>query len=141
MGRLINPDNPGKRRNQQMRTCAELLRHLTQQNGVNDDSKNMLAQLVLSLGDIADGIDESTIAWEKRDYWVKAEEFRERWRWTTELGAELSAIIREENWDDVPAILIQLFPYFSDIKVTKFTRDQSLWHDAYERLLETYEAG
>lgn len=141
MGRLINPDNPGKRRNQQMRTCAELLRHLTQQNGVNDDSKNMLAMLVLTLKEIADGIDESTIAWEKRDYWVKAEEFRERWRWTTELGTELSSIIIEEKWDEVPAILIKLFPYFSDIKVTKLTRDQSLWHDAYERLVEQYEAG
>jgi hypothetical protein len=140
MGRLINPDNPGKRRNQQMRTCAELLRHLTQQNGMNEDSKNMLSQLVLSLKDIADGIDESTIAWEKRDYWVKAEEFRERWRWTTELGGELSTIILEEKWDDVPAILIKLFPYFSDIKVTKFTRDQSLWHDAHQRLLDQYEA-
>jgi hypothetical protein len=140
MGRLINPDNPGKRRNQQMRTCAELLRHLTQQNGVNDNSKNMLAMLVLSLKDIADGIDESTVAWEKRDYWVKAEEFRERWRWTTELGAELSNIIFEERWDDVPAILIKLFPYFSDIKVTKLTRNETLWHDAYDRLLEQNDA-
>jgi hypothetical protein len=135
MGRVINTDNPGKRRNQQMRTCAELLRRLTQQSEMDDDSKNMLAMLVFSLRDIADGIDESTVAWEKRDYWVKAEEFRERWRWTHELGAELKAVVLGEKWDDAPPILLKLFPYFSDIKVTKFTRSQSLWDGAHQQLL------
>ncbi len=140
MGRVINTDNPGKRRNQQMRTCAELLRRLTQQNKMDDDSKNMLALLVFCLREIADGIDESTIAWEKRDYWVKAEEFRERWRWTHELSAELKEVILSEKWDEMPAILLKLFPYFSDIKVTKFTRSQSLWQGAHDRLTEERQA-
>ena len=30
MSRVINTDGPGKRRNQLMRTCAELLRRLSQ---------------------------------------------------------------------------------------------------------------
>lgn len=140
MGRVINTDKPGKRRNQQMRTCAELLRRQSQKQKMDTDSKDMLALLAFCLRDITDGIDESTVAWEKRDYWVKAEEFRERWRWTHKLGRELEALILNERWDDVPATLMKLFPYFSDIKVTKFTRSESLWQDAHARLMDDLRA-
>ena len=121
MGRVINTDNPGKRRNQLMRTCAEILRHLSQKPQFDQESRNMLAMLVLCLREIANGIDESTVAWEKRDYWIKAEEFRRRWSWTHEIGHELEAMIRNESWDDIPPIMLKLIPYFKDIKVTKFT--------------------
>ncbi|MFW5691130.1 MAG: hypothetical protein ACOCXZ_01405 [Chloroflexota bacterium] len=140
MGRVINTDNPGKKRNYLMRTCAELLRHLSQKRDIDAEGKNMLALLVFCLRDIADGIDESTVAWEKRDYWVKAEEFRERWRWTHELSAELERVILAEQWDDVPPVMLKLLPYFSDIKVQKFTRSKNLWQNAYNRLLEDRRA-
>lgn len=141
MGRVINTDSPGKRRNQQMRTCAELLRRISQKDGIDDDGRNMLARLSLCLAEIADGIDESTVAWEKRDYWVKAEEFRRRWRWTHEMSSELANLIVDERWDDVPPTLLKLFPYFSDIKVQKFTRGQDEWQGAYDELIAKVNAG
>lgn len=136
MGRVINTDSPGKRRNQNMRTCAELLRRLSQQKDINDDSKNMLALLVFCLKDIADGIEESTVAWEKRDYWVKAEAFRRRWGWAHELGAELETLLVNERWEDLPPMMLKLLPYFSDIKVQKFTRGEDTWQGAYARLMQ-----
>jgi hypothetical protein len=135
MGRVINTDGPGKRRNQLMRTCAELLRRLSQAEEVDQNCKNMLAMMVFCLREIADGIDESTVAWEKRGYWVKAEEFRERWRWPHDFSQRIMQLIYTEDWDAVPHVLIKLFPYFSDITVIKFTRKQSLWQDAHDRLL------
>ena len=78
MSRVINTDGPGKRRNQLMRTCAELLRRLSQKQEIDADSKDMLALLTYCLREIEAGIDESALAWEKRDYWMKAEEFRQR---------------------------------------------------------------
>lgn len=134
MGRVINTDSPGKRRNQLMRTSAELLRHLSQKNDIDDEAKDMLALLVFCLREISDGIDESTVAWEKRDYWVKAEEFRQRWNWTSALAAELHALIKAENWGQLPGVIVKLFPHFADIKVTKFTRKPSLWKGCYDRL-------
>jgi hypothetical protein len=140
LGRVINTDNPGKRRNHQMRTCAELLRRLSQKQGIDDDGKNILAQLVFCLRDITDGIDESTTAWEKRGYWVKVEEFRQRWHWTHEISNALETLIINEKWDDVPKVMMELFPYFSDIKVTRFTREESLWQDAHAQLLAEHDA-
>jgi hypothetical protein len=139
MGRVINTDGPGKRRNQNMRTCAELLRRLSQKNGIDAESKNILSLLVFCLRDIADGIDESTVAWEKRDYWVKAEEFRRRWRWTHERANDLEALILEERWDDIPMMMMKLLPHFSDIKVQKFTRGKDVYQGAYDRLLAEQE--
>lgn len=136
MSRVINTDSPGKRRNYHMRTCAEIIRRLSQKNAVDKDSKNMLAHLVFSLREIDAGIDESARAWEKRDYWIKAEEFRERWRWAGLCAGQLTEMIFEERWDDLPMMMMKLVPHFSDIKVNKLTRGEILWSNSYETLLE-----
>lgn len=136
MSRVINTDSPGKRRNQLMRTCAELMNRLTRKNEVDDDTRNMLAMLVFCLRQIDEGIEESSIAWEKRDYWMKAEEFRQRWAWAGRYADKLKELIFSENWAELPDMMLKLLPHFSDIKVTKLTRSPSLWQDAYERLLE-----
>ena len=46
MSRVINTNNPGKRRNSFMRTGAEILRRLSQQKEINDETKDMVAMLV-----------------------------------------------------------------------------------------------
>lgn len=136
MSRVINTDSPGKRRNQLMRTAAELLRHLSQKPGIDDEAKDMLALLVYCLREIDAGIDESARAWEKRDYWMKSEEFRQRWRWAGEMAIMLETVVIEEHWDSMPEIMIKLYPHFSDITVSKFTRKATLWQGAYQRLLK-----
>lgn len=135
MSRIVNTDSPGKRRNQLMRTCAELLRRLSQKQDIDAETKNMLAMLVLCLREIDQGIDESAKAWEKRDYWMKAEEFRQKWSWPGRLADELAAMIFADKWEDLPTMMLKLLPYFSDIKVTKLTRSESLWANAYDTLI------
>ena len=93
MSRVINTDSTGKKRNQLMRTSAELLRHLTQKNAVDAETKDMIALLVYCLREIEAGIDQSAAAWEKRDYWMKAEEFRERWRWVDMMSDDLQRML------------------------------------------------
>lgn len=133
MGRVVNTNDPGKRRNALMRDGAELLRHLMLQTTITDDAKDMLAQLVYTLREVDGGIEESAKAWEKRDYWMKAEEFRSRWMWAGSTSDELANLIRREDWGVLPTFLIRLMPKYSDITVTKFTRDESLWAGAYQR--------
>jgi hypothetical protein len=134
MSRVINPDNPGKKRNQLMRTAAELLRRLSQKGTIDADAKDMLAAVVFALREIDEGIEDSSKAWEKRDYWMKAEEFRQRWAWAGKTADELMALIFEENWGALPTLMVKLLPYFADIKITKYTRDEMSWMGAYDRL-------
>lgn len=136
MGRVVNVNNPTSVRNQQMRTAAELLRHLSQKADLDADARDMAAQVVFCLRAIGEGIDSSAAAWEKRDYWVKAEQLRQRWTWASEYAGRLESIIREDQWDRLPQVLVELFPHFSEIKVTRLTREAKAWSGAYQRLLD-----
>lgn len=134
MGRVINTDSTGKQRSGALRTIAELLRRMSQKPDIDDDAKDMMAHLVLCLREIDEGIDSSASAWEKRDYWMKADELRTRWAWAGALAAQLERIIIEERWNDLPTALVKLMPHVSDIDVNKLTRKESLWRGSYTRL-------
>ena len=135
MSRVIHTESPGKIRNQLRRTCAELLRHLSQKQAVDEEAKDMAAFLVLCLRHIDQGIDSSAASWEKRDYWMKAERLRQRWAWVNREAARLEAAIRDEAWDRLPEYLMALLPHFADVKVQRFTRSATLWAGAYKHLL------
>ena len=136
MSRVISVDGPGKVRNQHRRTIAEALRRLSQKPQFDDEVRDLAAIIVFCLHGIADTIDRTTEAWEKRDYYLKADRFREEWRWLDPMADELSGVIYEGRWDELPLALTQLMPHFADIKIKKMTRNPSLWQGAYEKLLE-----
>lgn len=135
MSRVINTDSTGKQRNQLMRTAAELLRRLSQKADIDQEVKDMAAMLVYCFREIEEGIDQSAAAWEKRDYWMKAEELRQRWSWPGDVADQLQAIIYNDNWAQLPPLMIKLLPRIADIKITKLTRKESLWQGAYDRLM------
>jgi hypothetical protein len=136
MSRVIKIDSPGKIRNQLMRTSAELIRRLSQKSEIDDETRDMAAMLVYCFRQIDQGIDESALAWEKRDYWVKAERFRARWAWSGRAADNMETIVRDGDWEQLPSALIDLLPIFSDIKVARLTRNPSLWRGAYQRLMD-----
>jgi RecA-family ATPase len=67
---------------------------------------------------------------------MKAERFREEWRWVEPVADELSAVIYGSQWDQLPSALAQLMPHFADIKIKRMTRQPRLWQGAYERLVQ-----
>lgn len=135
MGRVINTDSTGKQRSQALRSVAELLRRLSQKPDFDDEAKDMVATLVYCFREIEDGIDSSAAAWEKRDYWMKADELRTRWDWVSRMKDQLQTVAFNESWDQLPPLFIKLLPYVSDIKITKMTRKEDLWMGNYARLL------
>lgn len=135
MSRVINTDSAGKKRNQNMRTGAELLRHLSQKTAIDAEVKDMVAHLIFCLREIDEGIDSSAQAWEKRDYWMKAEEFRQRWHWTGDLADELQSMVFADEWHRLPEMMVRLLPRFSDIKINKLMRKSALWSGSYDRLM------
>ena len=135
MSRIIATETPGKTRNQLRRTIAEALRHLSQKSRLDEEVKDLSAIIVYCLQGMADTVDQTTEAWEKRDYYMKAERFREQWRWLEPMADQLSAVIYRERWNELPAVLAELMPYFADIKIKQMTRKPTLWRGAYKRLM------
>jgi len=136
MGRVISVQAPGKIRNHHRRTVAEVLRRLSQKRELDDEAKDLAALIVFCLQSMSDTIDRAIEAWEKRDYWMKAERFREQWRWLDPMTDELSGVIYEGQWDQLPVVLAQLMPHFADVTVKKMTRKPSLWRGAYDKLMQ-----
>lgn len=136
MGRVINIDSTGTERNRYRRTIAEALRLLASKSTIDDEARDLAALIVLSLRGIAEGIDSSASAWEKRDYYMKADKFRQEWEWVNISARQLERILRQGRWNDLPTALARLLPQFSDIKLTKMTRSPDLWRGCYEKLLK-----
>ena len=135
MSRIIATEGPGKIRSQHRRTIAEALRRLSQKPGLDDEVKDLAALIVFCLHRIADTIEQTTEAWDKRNYYLKADRFREGWRWVEPMTDELSAVIYEGRWNQLPDVLVQLMPHFSDITIKKLTRKPSLWEGAYAKFM------
>jgi hypothetical protein len=124
-----------------MRTLAEMLRRLASKGQVDDEARDMLAAAVSFLREIDAGVDVSAQAWERRDYWLKADRFRRDWEWTAKMADRLEKMLLAENWDELPAVMIELHRYLADIQVKKMTRRPEIWEGAYDQLLaESTEA-
>ncbi len=142
MARLIKTgETPAKKRHAHMRSCAEVLRLLAQRGAFDDEARDMTAFLVFNLRGIYQTIDESAHAWDERNYWKKAEALRETWRWTRTAADRLEALIRADQWEAVPPVLIELVPRFNSITVTAITRDADWWCGALRALLRNGSAG
>ncbi len=135
MSRVIHTKNPTTIRNQHRRTIAEILRLLGQKPHVDNEAKDMAAMIVLSLREIKSGVEQTAQAWEKRDYWLKAERFLRNWDWITESAANLEDVIRHEAWDLLPELLSELFTHFTDVQIKKMTRNSNDWRGAHRKLL------
>ena len=136
MSRVISTQKPGKIRNQHRRTVAEALRRLSQKPQLDDEAKDLTALIVFSLHGIADTVEQTIDAWERRDYYIKAERFLQEWRWLNRMTDELSAVIYERRWDQLPNVLARLATHFADIKIKQMTRKPVLWQGAYERFMQ-----
>jgi|YNPNPStandDraft_1061719.scaffolds.fasta_scaffold02112_11 hypothetical protein len=136
MGRVIHTEAPGKVREQLRRTVAEMLRRLGQKTRLDDEAKDQASLIVFCLHGIADTVDQTVEAWEKRDYYLKAERFRREWDWLEPATDELSAVIHRGQWERLPETLSRLFPHFADVKITQMTRSPTLWQGAYEKLIK-----
>ena len=141
MSRVVNADNVGSQRQRLRRTIAEALRHLLAKPDLDEEARDLAALIVFSLREIDAGIEQTTSAWEKRDYYLKADRFRQEWQWVTPAADELEKALREGAWDRLPAILAGLLSHFSDITINRMVRSENLWSGCYRRLLASPPGG
>jgi len=53
-----------------------------------------------------------------------------------DMADQLRNMIYSEQWTLLPPIMLKLLPRVADIKITKMTRDVSLWDGVYDKLME-----
>jgi len=134
LGRLINPESAGKERTQLSKAIVLAVRELARQREITNETKDLTAFIALALKNIAEGIDVSVAAWEKRGYWVKADRFRMEWMWTGSIADKLKAALLGDDWGSVAMLSAQIAQKFSKIVVSENHRLGKPWVGAYGRL-------
>ena len=134
MSRVINPDSVGKERTRLIKSIVLCIRELAKQAKVTPDAKDLAAFIALALQSISDGIDVSVAAWEKRDYWVKADKFRMEWMWAGQLADKMKAAVLTEDWATIAMLMPQIASRFGKVIVSDNHRLGKPWVGAYTLL-------
>jgi hypothetical protein len=134
LSRVINPESAGKERTQLTKAIVLAVRELAKQSEITDETKDLAAFIALALKTISEGIDTSVTAWEKRDYWIKADKFRMEWMWTGQYADKLKVAIFTDDWGTIAMLMPQIAQKFSKIMVSDNHRLGKPWVGAFKQL-------
>ena len=134
MSRLIKTDTVGKDRTRLSKGIVLAVRELARQTDVTSEAKDLAAFIVLALQTISEGIDASVAAWEKRDYWVKADRFRMEWMWSGQYAEKMKTALLADDWATIAMLMPQIAQKFSKIVVSDNHRLGRPWTGAYQKL-------
>jgi hypothetical protein len=132
LSRVINPNQPGKERNRLRRAVALALRELMRESEPTAKTRDLVAFIVLSLDAINVTVNTTVVAWEKRDYWVKADRFRMDWEWAAILGSTMRRAALSEDWTAIAVHVAKISQHLSDVKVSDRHRMGTPWVGAWK---------
>jgi len=134
MSRVINPDSAGKQRTQLIKAIVLAVRELARQTEPGATARDLAAFISIALQTISDGIEVSVIAWEKRDYWVKADKFRMEWAWAASTSQKMRAAVLADDWASVAILSATIAQKFNKIQVSENNRLGKPWVGAFKQL-------
>jgi hypothetical protein len=136
VSRVINTNGTGKERNTFTRGIVAALRELMKQKEPDAHSYDLVAFIGLTLVTIDANVEQSVKAWEKRDYWVKADRFRMEWSWAGQLGKEILSALEAGDWSKIAICAAKTGQKLSAVKVTERSRIGTPWIGAWNKYKE-----
>lgn len=134
MGRVINPDGVGKERTRLTRAVVLALRELMRQTEQDEHTRDLAAFIALALHEVAETIDVSVEAWEKRGYWLKADRFRMEWAWAEKLGGKMRQALVVDDWATVALTAVQVAEKLNSVDVPQRNNLGTPWEGAWEKM-------
>jgi hypothetical protein len=134
LSRVINPESAGKERTRLTKGIVIAIRELAHQTEPCVEARDLASFIVLALTVIAGTIDISVAAWEKRDYWVKADRFRMEWAWCGPYADKMKQATLKDDWGSVAQIAALTAQKLSKVTVPAGHRLGRPWQGAWEEL-------
>ncbi|MEK7277573.1 MAG: hypothetical protein AAB427_09505 [Chloroflexota bacterium] len=134
MSRVINTDGVGKQRNQMSKAVLIAIRELAVKKQIDDEARDMAAFLSLALTQIHNTVDQSVTAWEKRDYWVKADQFRMQWAWAQSSAEKVKEAVLINDWGELAVLMPEIAAKLGAIKLPKSNTVGKPWSGALAEL-------
>ena len=136
MSRLVNPDGVGKQRDRLMKAVTLALRSLASRSQIDAETKDLVAFIALALNEIHATIDVTCLAWEKRDYWLKADQFRREWGWAGQTAEKLERVVLGDEWQNLPTLMVELSKHLEKVNLPKRNTLGTPWTGAYAKLVK-----
>lgn len=136
MSRLIKTESAGKDRTRLTKSIVLAVRELAKQKDVTPEARDLAAFIGLALQTIAEGIDESVAAWEKRGYWVKADRFRMEWLWAGQYARKMKDAVLADDWGTIAMLLPQIAAKLGKIQIAENHRLGKPWVGVSKRMKE-----
>jgi len=96
VSRVIRTEPASRTRAQLLAGASKALDGMTPSLS-REELQDRLAFLGLCLAEVRRSLDQTIEAWEKRGYWVKADRFRDEWRWLDEAVAQITQALESGN--------------------------------------------
>jgi hypothetical protein len=141
MTRIIKIEGGSTLRIKLLKSIIITIRELGKQSDVDGDTKDMIAFLILSLNLITGTIDEAVVAWEKRDYWLKADRFRLEWEWAIKSSNGLYQALIDDDWASISSLIPIIAGKCRNIKLPVKSSSLKLWAGAYNNLMRSNKKG
>jgi predicted GNAT family acetyltransferase len=103
MSRITKISNQGSERTRLLKAIAYTAQQLIEQVNLDDNSRDIVAYIILSLDRLIEGINETITAWERRDYWIKVERFKASWIWVWRIRKLLFQALVTNNMPNIQA--------------------------------------
>ncbi|MFZ3069818.1 MAG: hypothetical protein WA110_01670 [Anaerolineaceae bacterium] len=132
MATVKNNESGTTVRNRLNRSIVLAIRKLMQQKRPDAYSRDLAAYVVLALEKITESVDVSALAWEKRDYWLKADHFRQEWAWADRRRQALSKTLKDEDWSGVVQEMVGIAQQLRDVQISEKNRIGEPWIGAWE---------
>jgi hypothetical protein len=132
MSRLINTEPPSKRRNKAAKEIVLCIRTAASCQD-RDQLLDLMAHIAFSLEIIEGSIEQSVAAWEKRNYWVKADKYRMKWEWALPALEAVIPYLESRGGDgNIPVeTLVEITEELGHITISPNHRMGTPWTGAY----------
>ena len=133
MSQVINRNNYSSQRSTYLRFISTALNYLKSKNISKDEYKDIVVFIFLTMGEIEKTIQQTIQPWEKRGYWVKADQFRNEWSWVEPLYHSMKTKIEAQNWEKMRTDLQAIDEICEDYPPYQRMQIKNPWQGSWQK--------
>ena len=133
MSRIIHTDSPARTRKKLLQALAAAWFYHKQEKTSQTEQLDLCAFTLLTINALLQSVDRSATAWEKRDYWLKADRMRNEWKWASRIHSQILTALKV---NDIAAARNHLDSMTTHVKTITFSKTllrSKLWEGAYKK--------
>ncbi len=134
MSRIIATEGGTRERTRLSKAVVKAIRLLAQQERPDEESRDLAAFIAIACGEMYKSVEASVVAWEKKDYWVKADRFRMEWQWCDRAAAAMSKAVLSDDWGTVASTSGMIAQKLMKVQLAPGARVGTPWVGAYKQL-------